>query len=387
MSCSGSRVNWQSPYREISSFKKDDIIHLPTGIKLTRKQLISMIDNSRIIYVGESHDNVCAHKVQLEILKALSERNPGKITVGMEMLKRPSQDIADQWVSGKLEEKDFIRTWVNDWSNDFEYYLDILRYIREHHIPLLALRASDEWMEKIKGSQPASEKNEQGLPEMDIDDPYHRLHIKAVFDKHPGARQDFEDFYKVQVLWDESMASSIYEYLASEDGLDKRLVIFAGSQHIEHGFGIPRRVFRRLPSSYSIILPIAVEPPPKGRHKLMHVSQPEIPLQSGDFAWAVGYEDLADEMTYLGVMVHDTENGVKVLAIGKDSAAQEAGLKKGDIIKTLDSEPIETPFDLTYFISLKNPEDKATIEILRDEESLSFEVTFGAGRFHREKRD
>jgi len=382
MSCAGPRINWQSPYREISSFEKGDIIHLPTGIKLTKEQMISMIDNSRIIYVGESHDNVCAHKVQLEILKALSELNPGKITVGMEMLKRPSQDIADQWTSGKLEEKEFVRTWVDDWSNDFEYYLDILRYIREHNIPLLALRASDEWTEKVKGSQAANEENEQDLPEMDVEDPYHRSHIKAIFDKHPGAGQDFEGFYKVQVLWDESMASSIYEYLTSKVGLDKQLLIFAGSQHIEHGFGVPRRVFRRLPLSYSIVLPIAVEPPPVGKHKLMHVSQPEVPLQSGDFAWAVGYEDLTDEKVYLGVMVHDAEDGVKILGIGKDSAAQEAGLKKGDIIKALDSEPIETPFDLTYFISLKNPGDKGTIEILRDEEPLSFEVTFKAGGFH-----
>ncbi len=382
MSCAGPRFNWQSPYRKISSFEKGDIIHLPTGVKLTKEQMISMIDNSRIIYVGESHDNVCAHQVQLEILKALCKLNPGKITVGIEMLKRPSQDIADQWTSGKLEEKEFVRTWVGDWSNDFEYYLDILRYIREHHIPLLALRSSDEWMEKVKGSQSANEKNEQGLPEMDVEDPYHHSHIKAIFDEHPGSKQDFEDFYKVQVLWDESMASSIYEYLTSKVGLDKQLVVFAGSQHIEHGFGIPRRVFRRLPLSYSIVLPIAVEPPPAGKHKLMHVSQPEVPLQLGDFAWAVGYEDLTDEKVYLGIMVQDTEEGVKILGIGKDSVAQEAGLKKGDIIKTLDSKPIETSFDLTFFISFKNPGDNGTIEILRDEEPLCFDVTFRAGGFH-----
>lgn len=383
MSCAAPQANWRSPYKAIGSLEKGNIVHLPTGVTVTKEEMIEMIADARIVYVGESHDNVDAHRVQLAILKALAQRNPGRITVAVEMLKQSSQDIADQWSSGELGEKDLVRRWVADWSNDFAYYRDILTYIRDHRIPLLALRAPDTWMAKVKGENAADgDAPEVSLPELDVQDPYHRSQIEAIFEKHPGAN-DFEQFYKVQVLWDESMAARIHEYLISEAGKGRQLVVFAGSQHIEHGFGIPRRVFRRIPASYRIILPVPLEAPKRPKHRLMRgVSQPEVPLPAGDFLWAVGYEDLEDERVYLGVMVQPAENGIKIIGISKESAAAEAGLEKGDIIRAFDGQPVDTTFDLTYLIGRKEPADTATLEILRGESLLSVEVTFKEGGFH-----
>jgi len=385
MSCAAPRANWRSPYKALGSLEKGDIVHVPTGVMVSKGEMVDMIADAAIVYVGESHDNVKAHEVQLEILKALTERNPGRVTVGVEMLKRSSQDIADQWSSGLLDEKEFMRRWVKDWTNDFTYYQDILTYIRTHRIPLLALRAPDAWMQQVRGeTEPGDTETSESdpLPELDVQDPYHRSQIEAVFEKHPGS-QDFERFYRVQVLWDESMAATIAEYLQSPEGEGRQLVIFAGSQHVEHGFGIPRRVFKRVPVSYRIILPVPVEPPPGKKHQLMKgVSPPEVPLAPGDFLWAVGYEDLEDEEVYLGVMVRPVEEGVKIIGISDDSAAEDAGLEKGDVIQAFNSNPIETTFDLTYYISGKRPGDMATLDILRNEKPLSVEVTFKKGGFH-----
>jgi len=383
MSCAGPQANWRSPYKAIGSLEKGNIVHLPTGVTVTKEEMIEMIADARIVYVGESHDNVDAHQVQLDILKALAQHNPGRITVAVEMLKQSSQDIADQWSSGELEEKAFVRRWVADWSNDFAYYRDILTYIRDHRIPLLALRAPDAWMAEVKGEDvPDGDAPEVPLPELDVEDPYHRSQIEAIFEKHPGAN-DFEQFYKVQVLWDESMAARIHEYLTSKGGKGQQLVVFAGSQHIEHGFGIPRRVFRRIPASYRIILPVPLEAPKGPKHQLMRgVSQPEVPLPAADFLWAVGYEDLEDERVYLGVMVQPAENGIKIIGISSESAAAEAGLEKGDIIQAFDGQPVDTTFDLTYLIGRKEPADTATLEVLRGESLLSVEVTFKEGGFH-----
>ena len=381
----GHKLNWQSPYRDFSSLEEGDIVHLPTGVEVSKGQLMEILSSTRVVYVGETHDNIHAHKVQLEILTALWKRYPGKIAVGMEMLKRSSQEVADQWSSGNLEEKEFVRTWQEDWTNDFEYYEDILRYLREKKIPLLALRPPDDWLETVKkrGSVPQAEDGEDGLPEMDGSDPYHRAHTEAVFGTHPRGAQDFEDFYRVQVLWDESMAASIVEYLLTEEGRDKRVVIFAGGQHVEYGFGIPRRVFRRLPLPYAIVLPTAVLISPEKRHKLMDVTMPEIPLLPADFAWVVRYEGLDDQKVYLGVMVRAGEDGVRVLGTIKNSVAEEAGVQKEDIITAFDGEPIETTFDLTYLIGRKRPGDKGVVEVLRDEEVLRFEVTFKESHMHR----
>ena len=382
--CASHKPNWQSPYRDLSSLREGDILHLPTGIKITKVQLINMLSGARIIYVGEAHDNINSHNVQIEILKALTERYPEKIAVGMEMLKKSSQESADQWISGKLNEKDFVKVWLKDWGNDFRYYRSILHHMREHKIPLVALRAPDDWLEKIKKTESADQlkkENEEKLPQMDFNDPYHRAHTKANFSKHPRDGQGFEAFYRVQVLWDESMAKSIAEYLQSEQDQDKQILIFAGSHHIQHGFGIPRRVFRRLPLHYAIVLPMTVHVTPEKRHKFMAVTMPEIPLRQGDFAWIISYEDLTDQKVQLGVIIRDTQDGVKVLGTIKNSTADKAGLKKNDIITALGGESIETKFDLTYLIGLKKPGEKGVIEVLRDKNPMRFELTFQAREF------
>jgi hypothetical protein len=189
---------------------------------------------------------------------------------------------------------------------------------------------------------------------------------------------DFETFYRAQVLWDESMAQSIAEYLQSEDGHDKKILVFAGTHHIQYGFGIPRRVFRRLPLSYAIVLPMTVRIPPEKRDRLMNITMPDIPFQPGDFAWIVGYEDLKRQKVHLGVIIQDTDEGVKLLGTLDNSSAEEAGLLKDDILVALDDEPVETKFDLTYLIGLKKPGEKGKIEVLRDGKPLVFDVTYQA---------
>ncbi|MBW2171271.1 MAG: ChaN family lipoprotein [Deltaproteobacteria bacterium] len=375
--CASHKHHWQSPYQELSSLEEGDILHLRTGIKVTEPQLVSAIEGARIIYVSETHDNVYSHKVQMDILKALAERYPQKIAVAMEMLKRSSQEAADQWISGELDEKDFLKVWVHDWSDNFEYYRSILRYMRAHSIPLIAIRASDDWMEKIKNAE-SPDQIEEKLPDMDLEDPYHQAFVKAIFDDHPMGGMDFETFYKAQVLWDESMAQSIAEYLDSKDGRDKKILVLAGTHHIQYGFGIPRRVFRRLPLPYTIILPTTVRIPPEKRDRLMDITMPDIPFQPGDFAWIVSYEDLRQQKVHLGVIIQDSDEGVKLLGTLDNSTAQEAGLLKNDVLVALDGEPVETKFDLTYLISLKKPGEKGKIGVLRDGESLVFDVTYQA---------
>jgi len=119
---------------------------------------------------------------------------------------------------------------------------------------------------------------------------------------------------------------------------------------------------------------------PEKRHKFMAVTMPEIPLRPGDFAWIVSYEDLSDQKVHLGVIIRDTQDGVKVLGTIKNSTADEVGLKKNDIITALSGEPIETKFDLTYLLGLKKPGEKGVIEVLRDKTPLRFELTFQASQ-------
>src|SRR3990172_12687385 len=74
----------ESPYRRIDGLAEGTILHVPTGVEVTRVQLFDLLAGARVIYVGESHTNVRHHRIQLDILTALADRFPGKVAVGME---------------------------------------------------------------------------------------------------------------------------------------------------------------------------------------------------------------------------------------------------------------------------------------------------------------
>src|SRR5690606_15463169 len=58
--------------------------------------------------------------------------------------------------------------------------------------------------------------------------------------------------------------------------------------------------------------------------------------------------------------------GVLVQDVTKESAAEKAGLQKGDIIKRVDETKIETQDDLSKYINSKKIGDKVVITYIRD---------------------
>ena len=72
--------------------------------------------------------------------------------------------------------------------------------------------------------------------------------------------------------------------------------------------------------------------------------------------------------------VKDTE-GFYISKVTKNSGAEKAGLQKGDIIKKLDSQNIDTFAELSGYISTKRPNDKVQVTFLRDGETKTVPVT------------
>lgn len=380
-----SRFALEDPYETLKGAKEGEIVHVPTGITVTKAQLLDMIAGSQVIYIGETHDNVCAHQVQLEIIRGLSERFPGKVAVGMEAFQRRHQETMDQWSRGELSEREFLKRsgWYSNWGMDYGYYRAILEYIRERRIPLLALNASAELVSAVRGHglNGLSKDWQDKLPNMDLSDPYHRKLIEAFYQAHPStSATSFEAFYQVYVLWDETMAETATNYLATSEGGDKRLVILAGGNHVRYGFGIPRRAFRRHPVAYTIVLPMEVSIPEDKKDRLMDVNLPAIPLAPADFYWMVAYEDLKGKSVRLGLMFEESNGNLEVTKIFDGSLAAEAGIQTGDILVSLDGEALRESFDLLYLLSRKSPGDMGRLLIQRGDRSLEMTLRFTASQ-------
>ncbi|HJV34795.1 ChaN family lipoprotein [Geomonas sp.] len=373
----------QEPYPRSTPPKVGEIVHLPTGFLVSKTQMLDIAADARVVYVGETHDNPASHRVELEVLQGLEQRHPGRVALGMEMFHRAQQPVLDRWSAGELDEKSFVKAvkWFDDWKMDFDYYRDILLFARDKHIPILGLNANKDLVKAVR-SKPAEElsaEEKAQLPEMDMSDIYQRGTTEGLFEGHSHGKMQVEAFLRVQTLWDETMAETAARYLLSPAGKGKHLMVMAGGNHIKYGFGIPRRVFRRIPTSYVLIggTEIAVAEGTKPEY-MDEAELPQIPMRPYDFLNYLSYESLPKRAVMLGVMYEPTASGkgLEVSSVVPGSNAERAGVKAKDVLIGLDNEPLIDSYDLAYAIKKKKAGDHSTLELLRDGKPLKLEVTF-----------
>ena len=72
--------------------------------------------------------------------------------------------------------------------------------------------------------------------------------------------------------------------------------------------------------------------------------------------------------------IKDTE-GFYINKVTKNSGAEKAGLRKGDVIKKIDSQKISSFAELTGYINTKRPSDKVQVTYVRDNETKTAWVT------------
>jgi uncharacterized iron-regulated protein len=380
-----------SPYFNLAELKEEQIIHVPTGRAVNEDELIDYLSRFRVIYIGEAHDSVNDHRIQLMAIQRLSRRFPGKVAVGMEMLRLPYQEAADQWVKGEIDEKEFLKKWTETWGQ-YEYYKDILGFARDAKIPLVALnrekpKKSMEAMMPTKAAEAPSGENAMAKAmsaepakaevELDENDPYYNAYIGAFFKGHGEGKPEIgKMFLRGQMLWDETMADSAAKYLSANP--DHKLIVLAGGNHVRYGFGIPRRVFRRISEPFVIIDPWIVEYPEDKQDRLMDVSPPELPLPIADFVWGVSYKDLEGTRPMLGVGIEDSEDpkGVRIRSVMELSPAAKAGLLKDDVITAVDGVEVKVIFDLTFEMTKKALGQAGEVKVIREGKELTVPVTF-----------
>lgn len=87
--------------------------------------------------------------------------------------------------------------------------------------------------------------------------------------------------------------------------------------------------------------------------------------------------DLFTERPFLGVITDDAEGGAKITSVTKNSAAEKAGLMKGDIITMINGEKVEGQGDVSSAIRKLKPEDKVTISYKREGKENKATATLG----------
>ena len=237
----------------------------------SNQEILAALTDASVIYLGETHTDEADHVAQLEIIQAMYEAR-GDIAIGLEMFQRPFQAVLDQYIAGEITEAELVEQseYETRWGFDWELYAPIIRYAQSHQIPLIALNTPREITRKVARQGLASLTGDDltyipPIDEIDTSDENYQAMVAQVFSHHGGhgnSGPSFDNFFAAQVLWDETMAESVADYVT--DSPETQVIVLAGEGHVVFDFGIPSRVQRRLGDdlvAYSVLLnPTATTP-------------------------------------------------------------------------------------------------------------------------------
>lgn len=118
----------------------------------------------------------------------------------------------------------------------------------------------------------------------------------------------------------------------------------------------------------------------KRKPAVIAYNSPASPFRSGGSWNYSGGDDFnltGETRAFLGVSTTEGTGGAKITQITSGSAAEKAGLKKGDIITKIDDIKISDHEDIATEIRKRKPEEKVLISINRDGKEQKISATLG----------
>jgi len=328
-------------------------------------RIIDTVSRKDIVYVGEYHDRFDNHRVQLQVIRELYRRNRN-IAIGMEMFQQPFQKTLDDYIAGTIDEKMFLKKseYYKRWAFDYNLYREILLFARENKIPVIALNIRKEIVTRVSkdGISALSAEDLKEVPgEIDLSDREYKERLRGAYAGHANPEgRNFDFFYQSQVLWDESMAHNLNDFMTKNPG--HQVVVLAGVGHMAFGSGIPKRAYRLNRKDYAVIL-----------------SAEEVEKDIADFVLFPTPVPFM-ETPKLGVQLKDEGGVVTIAAVSPESAAGKAGLEGDDVIISLDGEKMGVVEDVKIHLLYKKKGETLTVRISRKRflfgiKEMEFKVT------------
>ena len=344
-----------------------------TDVLSSFDRIIDDLDQSRVIYVGETHTSVADHNLQLRIIEALYTRDPD-LVIGMEMFPASKQPALDRYLSDNagIDEKTFLKEseYFKVWRYDYRFFRDIINFAKTNGLSIRGLNLDKEIVSEVfrSGNTDGLEDTVlRSLPgERNLDMAGYRERLAVMHTIHmqgSHGKGSAGGFLQAQGLWDESMAENIADYLKKYPG--KKMVVLAGTQHTRKDFGIPPRVKRRIDIKQSSVLNISSS---SNRENLAEVA---------DFFFTSNPAELS-ERPKIGIVLvttaKDDREYLKISQISPHGKAGDAGLQTGDILKKIDGFLIEEMSDLRIAMIDAKEGDTVDVTVLRDTDSAEIEM-------------
>ncbi len=334
-------------------------------------QIVTELAEKRVIYIGETHDSMADHLLQLRIIQELYKKGLD-LAIAMEMFPASSQPALDEYLLRKpatMDEAEFLRKsrWFDVWRYDWRLFRPIFTFCRKNSVPVYGINIDRKIVSTVfsDGNTDAlsteqletiAQKRDLGIEGyVDRLRQVHSFHAEAPHGKNKG----IAGFVQSQAIWDESMANNIAKIL--QEYPRKTVVVIAGSQHTRKDSGIPPRLARRLDVTQSSVLNLFTD------------NSPTDPGIQADYFFLAA-PIILEHKGKIGIILDPKkdEKGKEYLKIGGIShagKAKEAGLKEDDIIVTINGEPAKNMEDIGILMMDSMAGDTLKMIIQRPDET------------------
>jgi uncharacterized iron-regulated protein len=357
----------------------DTILDTKANKPLTSNELAAALDDTRVLFIGESHTDIAFHRVQLQVIRELQKRGR-EVLVGLEMYPYTEQASLDVWNTGKQSEEEFIAQsrWYKNWGYHWQYYRDIFLFARENRIKMFGVNTPREVVTAVrrKGFQNLTPEEAARIPpKVDTDNEDHKRLFRAFFAgessmMHTMSAQMFDGMFAAQCTWDASMGYNAVQNLKKFGGPKAIMVVLIGSGHVAYNLGVMRQAALWFDGKMASIVPVAVADA-KGK------PMGNVQASYADYLWGLPPEQ---EELYPSLGISTRENKadfpLEVIDVPKTSIGGLAGFQVGDILQTMDGTPLKDKETLNRLLADKRWADSATFAVARGGQTVTVTPIF-----------
>jgi uncharacterized iron-regulated protein len=319
----------------------DGITDTGTDELITPAQLAERLATTGILFIGETHTRTEFHKVQLRAIQALHQAGR-QVLIGLEMFPVTQQPALDAWNAGHYTEAGFVELadWYRHWGYNWGYYRDIFLYAREHGLPMYAVNAPRDLVTAVRtrGFDGLSEDQAQYLahevlPATDEVRRMYRQFFDVDDEMHVGG-EALEGMLRAQVTWDAAMGWNAQAALERHGGPESIMVVLIGAGHVTYGLGSERQLAPHYGGRIASLIP--VETAKRNGERLDTVQ-----ASYANFIWGVpAARDTLYPSLEVSLMGPIGKRPGQLIQVGRQSLAEQAGLRVGDVLLALDGQPI-----------------------------------------------
>lgn len=222
--------------------------------------LLDEVSKKRVVIFGEVHGNEVAISLQNEVQKAMLQQTPRTLHVVMEHFNFEMQPVLEKYTNGSISIEDLWRAYEEHGEgHEIVGYATLLEsavgrpervrlhagFIPRRYARMVMRDGLDKAIEAAK-EQAYIAPDETCLGSEDHYNVFESCISGRSMSSLPPS-DDFRAMFPAQIIKDASMAHKVAQLIQADDTNQDRFLIICGAGHMKYKYGVPERIFSRVP--------------------------------------------------------------------------------------------------------------------------------------------